>query len=405
MSSPNMQLPIPVVGVTDGPDWATSINNCLTLVDQHDHTVGYGVQITPSGLNISADLPMGGNNLTIVRSIRFDVQGSPIAGAAPDLNTLYSSGDDLYFNDGNGIQIPITVAGAVGGAPGNISGLVAPASASYSSPTFTFQSAALTPANVDMRNAILRNNVASSFSLTISPPAAMATDYTITMPPLPASQKFMTMDATGTILAPWAVDSSTIEISGGTTVQVKDHGITQVKLQLRATGTTAAAGGVAISDEVWSVIDLFGLKWANFFEVINNTSYTSISTASTAGVVGTLSVTLTTTGRPVIISIDSAPLPQTTPSTPAYTGISIPLSSIISQGPTTWGLFRDSVEIRTVVVGSSSFTINVNESVTSISFLDVVAAGTYTYEIKVKTSSNANALALLRAARLVAYET
>ena len=404
MSSPNMQLPIPVVGVTDGPDWATSINNCLTLIDQHDHTVGYGVQITPSGLNISADLPMGGNNLTVVRAVRFDVQGSPIAGVAPDLNTLYSSGDDLYFNDGNGIQIPITVAGAVGGAPGNISGLVAPASASYSSPTFTFQSAALTPANVDMRNAILRNNVASSFSLTISPPAAMATDYTITMPPLPASQKFMTMDATGTILAPWAVDSSTIEISGGTTVQVKDHGITQVKLQLRATGTTAAAGGVAISDDVWSVVNFFGPNvWINAHFIANNTSYTSIPTASPAGVIGTLSVILTTTGRPVIISIDPATLPQTTPSTPAYTAISIPLSSITSQGPTTWGLFRDGVEIRAVVVGSNIFGSSVNDSVTSVSFLDVVAAGTYTYEIKFKTESSG--LVTVRAARLVAYET
>jgi len=52
--SPNMNLPIPGVGQTLGPTWATDLNNSLTLVDQHNHTAGYGVPIPPAGLKVFA---------------------------------------------------------------------------------------------------------------------------------------------------------------------------------------------------------------------------------------------------------------------------------------------------------------------------------------------------------------
>ena len=45
--SPNMNLPVPVVGQDPGPDWANNINSSLGILDQHDHTPGKGIQIVP----------------------------------------------------------------------------------------------------------------------------------------------------------------------------------------------------------------------------------------------------------------------------------------------------------------------------------------------------------------------
>src|ERR1700688_3418987 len=101
--SPNMDLPIPVVGVDPGPDYANNLDACLVLIDQHDHSPGHGVQISPSGININADLPINSNNLTLVRSVRFIPQGAPIS-LVTDISCLYTvaqsgSNGDLWFND------------------------------------------------------------------------------------------------------------------------------------------------------------------------------------------------------------------------------------------------------------------------------------------------------------------
>jgi hypothetical protein len=217
--SPNMQLPVPVVGVDPGPDWATQINNCLALIDSHTHVTGQGVQITPSGLDINTDLPISGNNLTLVRSTRFQNQTSTLSGVT-DLNCAYSAGGagDLYYNDGNGNIIRLTQSGAVAGTPGSISNLVSPASASYvsASQTFVWQSAANTAANMDCGSVILRNITASSYGLTLAPPSSLALNYTITLPAIPAaSGNFLTINTSGNI-------SSNVSIDGSTIVQISN---------------------------------------------------------------------------------------------------------------------------------------------------------------------------------------
>ena len=81
MTSLDMNLPIPVVGVDPGPDWALNINSCLTIIDSHDHSCGKGVQITPNGLNINSTLTVNGNDVINFRSVRFAIQAS-VAGAS-----------------------------------------------------------------------------------------------------------------------------------------------------------------------------------------------------------------------------------------------------------------------------------------------------------------------------------
>ncbi len=50
------------VSVTPGPDWATNLNTSLDAIDNHDHTSGKGVRITPAAMNINAALEFNGNN-------------------------------------------------------------------------------------------------------------------------------------------------------------------------------------------------------------------------------------------------------------------------------------------------------------------------------------------------------
>ena len=94
--SANMNMPIPVVGVDPGPNWALNINASLTVVDSHDHSVGKGVQITPAGMNINASLVINQNDLVDIRTVRFTPQGSVSGGA--DLGCLYVFPLDLTLS-------------------------------------------------------------------------------------------------------------------------------------------------------------------------------------------------------------------------------------------------------------------------------------------------------------------
>ena len=196
--SPNMGLIIPTVAVDPGPDWANNVNASLSILDSHNHSPGQGVQIQPDGLNIDSDLTFLSNNATNLRSVRFAPQVAPLA-LTDDIGCLYESSVDLWYNDGNGNQIRLTQGGSIAGTTGSISGLVPPASASYSSgsATFIFQSDNNTPANIDGASFILRKLLAKSKGLTLSPPNAMGANYTITLPSLPAASSFVTIDTSG----------------------------------------------------------------------------------------------------------------------------------------------------------------------------------------------------------------
>lgn len=196
ITSANMNLPIPVVGVDPGADYALNIDSCLGLIDSHNHSNGQGVQINPNGLNINSDLAFNNNNLTLARSNRFYPQSAALA-LGTDLGCVYVAGVDLYYNDVNGNQIRITSGGAVTGATGTITGLPSgTASASYSAGTFTFQSATSTAANIDGQSIVLRNSGASSAGLTLSAPT-LAFNFALTLPQVPAQTNVMTLDNSG----------------------------------------------------------------------------------------------------------------------------------------------------------------------------------------------------------------
>ena len=194
--SPDMNLPIPIVGVAPGPEYAQDVNNCLTLIDSHDHTPGFGVQITPAGININTTFNINNQLLANVGGIQLTSQV-----VTPSISSIYESGTDLFFVDGLGNNIQITQNGGIAGSPGSISNLTPPASAAYiaGSSTFVWQSGVNIAANMDFGSAILRNlSPNSTFGLTLSPPS-LSSNYTLTLPLVPAVSSFLQIDTSGTI--------------------------------------------------------------------------------------------------------------------------------------------------------------------------------------------------------------
>jgi len=287
--SPNMDLPLPIVGVQTGPVYATDLNNCLTIVDGHDHTPGYGVPVPSDGININADLPFSNNNATTVRTVRFQSQSAALSAAA-DVGCLYEVSNDLYYNDGAGNQIRITQSGSVTGSSGTITGLPSgTASASYSSVsgTFTFQSATATPAYVDCASVLIRNFSASSKALTLQAPAAMAADYSLTLPPLPASQKIMTLDSSGNITAPYTVDGSTITIATNV-IGVPASGIGTTQLAAQAVTAAKIANATITTSQISASAGILGTQIAN--TTISNSNIANSTIDLTTKVTGTLPV-------------------------------------------------------------------------------------------------------------------
>lgn len=208
----NMGLTIPGVGTEAGPLFATDINQSLTVIDQHNHTAGSGVLITPSAININSALTFNSNFATNLAGLTLVAQSS-----TPANSTVYQSGVDLYYTDGNGANIRITQSGSVTGSAGTITGLPSgTASAAYNaiSGTFVFQSATSTAANMDIASVILRNKSPNStFGVTLNPQAAIPNNYSLTLPGIPASLAVLTIDNSGTIIPTHAVTGSNIAAS------------------------------------------------------------------------------------------------------------------------------------------------------------------------------------------------
>jgi hypothetical protein len=122
-TSVNMGLIVPIAstgasGTGDpGPGYASNISNdLLSTIDAHDHSAGKGVQITPAGLNMNADLPMGSNNVTALRAARFTSQASAL-NLAGDINELYFKSGDLWMVNGSGVQVQVTAGSALATGP------------------------------------------------------------------------------------------------------------------------------------------------------------------------------------------------------------------------------------------------------------------------------------------------
>lgn len=398
IESPNMGLSIPVVGQEPGPQYATDVNNSLTILDSHNHSIGSGVQITPSGLNINSLLLMNGNILGTIGNLQFQPQmSSSVTGS------LYEIGVDLYYNDGSGNVIRITQSGSVAGASGTITGLPSgTASASYGSGVFTFEAATNTAANIDAGSYIFRNNTVGSDGITLSPPTGLAANYQLFLPLIPAQTNVMTLDTSGnmgsitydqvgqsmTSIGADAIgasmDSTGADAVGSSMTSVGANHIVGVFTSIPSTQadivgqsmTSTGANSVA-NARTRSVSNNVGVGGIS----ISNSSNT-FSTSSTSYVAVTnLSTVIATSGRPVMINII-----QDFTTNPFNVGASSGWSAELQRNGTPIGVWNQ---------GSTGVVVP------AFMYIDVVGAGTYTYSFFVKTNS---ANLAFEFTRLSAYE-
>lgn len=111
-TTPNMNLVLPDVSITAGPQWATLLNAAYALIDSHDHSSGKGALVTPAGLNISSDLTFAQNNATNLRTVRLFPNGS-FSPVSTDKTCLYANGGELYYIDAAGNNVQLTLNGSV----------------------------------------------------------------------------------------------------------------------------------------------------------------------------------------------------------------------------------------------------------------------------------------------------
>jgi len=249
MATPNMGLVLPAVGVTVGPLWASELNTALEAVDAHDHTNGNGLPITPEALNIDSPVDFQGYGLQAVDEVQLVSKAATVATPG----AVYAVSGDLWYTNAAGTAVQITVGGVIAGAAGSISGLADPASASFNSATGSFRWNATAATRAELDAATLRLRSAGGVSaawILLSAPGAGVTSYTLQFPPTaPASvSRFLFTSTTG--VSSWVQpDASTVEVSG-TTLRVKDLGITTAKLAASAVTTSKIATSAVEEDKI-----------------------------------------------------------------------------------------------------------------------------------------------------------
>jgi hypothetical protein len=350
--SPNMLLPVPVVGQDPGPDWANNINACLGILDQHDHSSGEGVQINPDGIDINMDLPMNGNNLTLVNTVRFNNLTGSLSGTTPNLGCIYEAVNELYYNDGVGNVVQLTKAGAINATSSGISS--GTASASFSGGVLVVDSNVNTPGNIQAGSILFGNNVPASNFATVEPPSALASNYTITLPPTntTGSTVFLTYDASNDMgIGP--------AVSGGIT----------------------RANQAPVGQQISASCGTFNTNSGSFVQVTN------------------MSVTLTTSGRPVFIGLQPDGSPPSS-NTPALWGMQVPALT------TDYGLMGVNRGATTIVNFEVPVALNGPEynsfPLPGFLCLDTPTAGTYTYTLQMAVIGNV--YIFMNYAVLVAYE-
>lgn len=290
MATPNMGLLQPTPG-TQGPDWANNINTNSDTLDAHDHSPGKGVPVTPSGLNINADLNMNEQTLTSAKSVRFVSQSSTLTSSSA--RDLYIKNGDLFYANGL-TDVQITTGGSVAGASGSITGLVSPASVVFSGQQFSFSYDTGTYADLRCRDLILSVNGGNTIKLT----HAASSAYTLTLPPSPPStaSQMLTMGTTG------IVSAATSPTLGTTSDVFTWQGTTEAAST--TSGAMVISGGVGIAKRLYvgnGAIVTGGLDvLSNGILCNNNANILGTATVGTLAVTGNATFTGTVTAGAVV---------------------------------------------------------------------------------------------------------
>lgn len=251
--SSSMGLILPIVDVDVGPYWAQLINNCLSTIDSHDHTPGHGVQITPDGIDVTKDMSMNGHSLGTAKSVQLSPQATPVT-AAGSLYEYTNGGatlGDLWFTDGNNIQVQLTKNGVP--VSGGFSGLPSgTAAAYYSLGQYFFESATNSFAQMNVGPLTLSTVVAGSNTITITPPISFASSYSITLPAaVPATTSMVTLDHSGQLATVTENGTGNVVLTTGATgVSLSTPTLTAPVISGQPTGTITNGSYLPVANVV-----------------------------------------------------------------------------------------------------------------------------------------------------------
>lgn len=196
---PNMGFTNPEVG-DPGTGYATNIRASLTTIGAHDHTAGKGLKVPTAGYNENADHEMNQNDLTEIRTLRFDPTGATIV--ASDRRALYHIGGELAYIDDAGLITTITNNGSVSGPVGTITGMTGSATVVYSpsTNTYAFTDDAGAPGGLDSGCIRIAEEVVGGKGPVICADPATAADFNFTFPSaLPGANRVLCLDASGAL--------------------------------------------------------------------------------------------------------------------------------------------------------------------------------------------------------------
>jgi hypothetical protein len=177
-----------------------------------------GPDTTPDRMNINSDLEFNDNDATEVRSVRFQAQGSDLAGAA-DLGALFMSSGNLKFRNASGTVVSITNGGTLASVP--------------TSTTNTQQTttSSLTVSGAATYNELLCNTSGGAITVTLDPASGFS-----------SGRYFYVADSQGSA----ATNTITIARSGSDTL---NGGTTSIVLR----GAFVKAMVVRLSSSAWGI--------------------------------------------------------------------------------------------------------------------------------------------------------
>jgi hypothetical protein len=240
--------PLPVVGATASPTWATQI---LTWCNEVQADLE--AAIVPSEITINADVEFNGYKVTELKGTKFNsLAASAASVGASGANTLEVVAGDLRFCDGSGRSIQLTLGGSLnvstaGGIAGDYIGTTASVSYSAANDLYTFSddSSPGRPARMNCGQVQIREEVAGSETVTLKSPADLASSYSIVFPAVPvAGQNFLlATEAGGTVtLETGRTLTSQCNFLGGATFKASGAGSTPI-LHFEQKGTRSEAVG------------------------------------------------------------------------------------------------------------------------------------------------------------------
>lgn len=236
--------------------WGVALNASLTLIEQHDHTLGKGVQVPSAGIGINADLSFASFALKFAKTITFtEIAAAAVVGYA-DALFVDSATHNLFFRNSGGANVQITsgstlnisIVGGIGGDYASVNALF-----SYDDATRRYLAqqegsprpwAGFATADVDIYEKALIAGSPASNKVTLKSPHLLAASYSVTwLAALPASQTLMQIDTSGNLLA-----TNTLPNNANITLQGTGHllrGNRSITVPLRATMSANISGGGA----------------------------------------------------------------------------------------------------------------------------------------------------------------